>query len=249
MNKIYTSCKDCVFKSSNSENIQIGCKFNKIDIFEKRDEAWLEEDYFVINRICTHCRNKEWEDKFDNPEEQIKEETKIKIDIVVLSESGNHKKIINTLMSILTNKFYPNSITISIKNNIDIKDLYLKLNDILAIKCPFKINHSINENYILNITDKNQGKYSSIIKEGEMCHHHYFSKLLNRIENKLQKIIYIEPTEYIKITTVSNNLLKKLNFTNYEEMNKHVKQCIIDYNIDKYKNEFIVNGDDLCRIE
>lgn len=58
MSNIRTSCKECVFRLNDHYNNQLSCLLGRLDIFQEREEAVKEQDYYLINRFCNTCRNK-----------------------------------------------------------------------------------------------------------------------------------------------------------------------------------------------
>jgi hypothetical protein len=96
---IRTSCEKCIFRINDREK-QIGCSLDRLSKFIDRDEAIQEKDYYIINRFCNTCRDK------DYTEESILKEVEISCTFIVY---GMNDYWI-TLKSILKQKIKPKTV-------------------------------------------------------------------------------------------------------------------------------------------
>jgi hypothetical protein len=121
---IQTSCKDCVFAIW-KENVQVGCKLNKIDLLAKHGAKLTQEKdetsgrhYVVINdRICMACRNSEWakNHKKHSLEIAVRVEMTVRCDVVIpIDESYTLEEIEHTINSIKNQELLPASILVCI---------------------------------------------------------------------------------------------------------------------------------------
>lgn len=99
MVKYKTSCEKCVFRINDSET-QVGCSLGRLPIFINREEANKEKDYYIIDRFCNTCRDK------DYTEESILKEVEISCTFIVY---GMNDYWI-TLKSILKQKVKPKAV-------------------------------------------------------------------------------------------------------------------------------------------
>lgn len=60
MSNIKTSCKECVFRIDNEDGNQEWCNLGRLKKFKERGEAVQEQDYYIIDRFCNTCRNKDY---------------------------------------------------------------------------------------------------------------------------------------------------------------------------------------------
>lgn len=173
MANIRTSCEKCVFRINDSEK-QTGCSLNRLSKFINREEAIKEKDYYIINRFCNTCRDK------DYTEESILKEVEISCTFIVY---GMNDYWI-TLKSILKQKIKPKAVFIvfddqkmfnkekfkefqELYKNEDIALIfkrwfeptdYLKMIDEVVLKCNTQfyipIKGQIDENFIKDLNQR-----------------------------------------------------------------------------------------------
>jgi len=102
MHKVNTKCKDCIFAQYDENNIQSGCKLNRLELFYNKGITMLETEedgkvfYTLDGKFCYYCRNREWVDlykkhlKVDEIDELyiIKQELKLQYNAIILSNDS-----------------------------------------------------------------------------------------------------------------------------------------------------------------
>lgn len=120
-----TSCKDCTFAIYDG-NTQTGCKDNRIikfkdDIIEAYDN---DKEFFVIKRLCTLYRTKEWNEGIADIE-KAKNESQVTFDLLINCDNIDIEmyEYINALLSTLHSKiqiklFYSYKSSLETKNQL-----------------------------------------------------------------------------------------------------------------------------------
>jgi hypothetical protein len=123
-----TTCEFCLF-SKKSDAKQIGCEFNRLDIFKKE----YENGHYVLEGYCNMCRNENWYFHRDNPNastEDLKNKAKLentfKYSIVINGIDSSEEKILKTLNSLPAIELKPVKVFILTNFNIDkAKNFYI----------------------------------------------------------------------------------------------------------------------------
>lgn len=134
---MHTSCQDCIFAIWD-DNIQKGCKYNRLDKFEKE---LINKQYYKLNGICNICRNKEWQDRIgDNYLEVLDREIAIKTDFIFINTESNVDAVkintLKTLKDLEQNNNKPTSVTFTSIADINISEYARLIKD----NCKFKFN-------------------------------------------------------------------------------------------------------------
>ena len=138
INELHTSCLDCVFSIKDKQK-QIGCKFNRLELYEKAGAEIIKvydthnNEFDVINmRICMYKRGEEWAKEVPNHEreETVNRELRIKYQSMVYFTGRSSKReealkdLDSTLNSLDKQKNPPRVVTIiSKRKDISQKDL------------------------------------------------------------------------------------------------------------------------------
>lgn len=174
MANIKTSCEKCVFRVNDNSGKQNSCSLGRLSKFLNREEAREEKDYYLIDRFCNTCRDK------DYTEESILKEVEISCTFIVY---GLNDYWI-TLKSILKQKIKPKAVFIvfydqQMFNREKFKEFqelykneeiplifkrwfepttYLKMIDEVVTKCKTQfyipINGEIDKNFIKNMNQR-----------------------------------------------------------------------------------------------
>ncbi len=129
IDKVHTSCKNCIF-ALYKDITQIGCKVNKIDMWENQEirilEAFDEEkEFFIINgKKCPYKRITAWGNKYPKDEhiQRVESEVVLQYHAIVIATNNIHN-INTTIMSLLEQEIKPKKITLINFNNIYPSDL------------------------------------------------------------------------------------------------------------------------------
>ena len=89
-----TSCKDCVFRTNNTDLVQIGCRFGRLDKLPHE----VVDNHFVINSFCNLCRDYVWGDSSQTA--RAREEVRVKIALVVIvSPETDLQEVVGSIMA------------------------------------------------------------------------------------------------------------------------------------------------------
>jgi hypothetical protein len=174
VSNIKTSCEMCIFRKNLDDGVQNGCSLDRLNIFLERGEARKEKDFYIIDRFCNTCRNK------DYTEESILKEVEISCTFIVYG--ANDFWI--TLKSILKQTIKPKAVFVvfddqkmfnkekykefqEIYKNSEIQLIfkrwleptdYLKMIDEVVLKCNTQfyipIKGNIDKNFIKKLNDR-----------------------------------------------------------------------------------------------
>jgi len=135
---LHTTCMDCIF-SEKDEQRQVGCSFNKIDLYREKGAEIIEaydasnNEFFVINdRVCMHKRTPLWAK--DYPEKlwksALQEQIKIRYHAMVIFREGScTEDLENTLVSLNNQEIPPSLLTILNRSKMAASSLVEKIHE------------------------------------------------------------------------------------------------------------------------
>jgi len=121
---LHTSCGDCIFSERDKKTqTQIGCQFNKIEVYRNKKngnviEAYDEfnNEFFVINNhACLHKRTKEWAKDYRKSQwkSAVEEQLQIRYHAMVIFRQGKCPTgLVRTMQSLNSQKIPPCLLTI-----------------------------------------------------------------------------------------------------------------------------------------
>jgi hypothetical protein len=196
-----TSCKDCCF-AEYDKNTQIDCNLDKLSKFRKANIEILEaydneKEFFVIkSKTCVCHRTKEWAKLYsDKILEKLKEETKLKCDVIVYLDSKNTKyDLEKTISSINYSEITANKVII-INNKANIKPSEIQTIANINFTNKWTLEIIIEENLdrkdcLSLITNRLNGQYFIFINAGIYLNHNLISNI-NFYINDLMKILLL----------------------------------------------------------
>tara|TARA_B100001564_G_scaffold359171_1_gene379950 strand:+ start:6275 stop:6994 length:720 start_codon:yes stop_codon:yes gene_type:complete len=81
-NPIKTSCKECIF-AVYQEDVQIGCKFDRLEKLDHFDAYDDDKSFFVINGLCNYIRHKKNADGVEYDPSNIQQEVALSFYVIV----------------------------------------------------------------------------------------------------------------------------------------------------------------------
>jgi hypothetical protein len=132
---IHTSCGDCIFSEKDKKTqTQIGCAFNKIEIYKNKGDGDVIEAYdefnnefFIINNhICLHKRTKEWAKSYTKKQWKPAVEEQLKIHyhaMVIFRENQTPQGLLQTMKSLNRQKIPPSLLTIISRSKMAASEL------------------------------------------------------------------------------------------------------------------------------
>ena len=136
---LHTACMDCIFSEKDGER-QVGCSFNKIDLYREKGVEIIEaydasdNEFFVINdRVCMHKRTAVWAK--DYPEELwksvLQEQIKTRYHAMVIFREGSFVgDLENTLISLDNQHIPPCLLTIINRSKMAASSLVEKIHEL-----------------------------------------------------------------------------------------------------------------------
>jgi len=205
VSKIKTECRNCIF-AIKEEGIQIGCRFNRLDKFPK---VWnLQHKSFVINRLCTRCRDREWLNKHE--EADVLEETKVRVDTIL---------------------FHYDELAIKFLKIIGVKEIFAPVNKKDLTEEQFKLLQSYNVKIIetfypatqLQLIDeavrKIKSRYYAILHK-DIHPYDFIAELQDLVEEQMIHVIYLDKD----IPIFNTNVHKYLGGNNTKTLVEKIKE-------------------------
>lgn len=214
--KIKTSCKTCVFAIFDNNN-QSGCKFNRLNVFSKREKLINSQDdtgtFYIIDTICNACRDAKWAEKYENPMNQVLKEIEPRIHAFIVDRSDDDfilvkNRIMATVQSLNKSIVKPIVIHLVIQNY----KLTTEIIDILnLVKSKFGQNTKLTITYSLDrdldMVDSAislvEQPYYMIIKSGEKLSKDYINKFHYAINSDMKPVVM---TDKIYLTGLHRSL-------------------------------------------
>lgn len=135
---VHTSCGDCVF-SKKDKQTQIGCDFDKIELYRERGADVVEaydkfnNEFFVINdRVCLHKRTKLWAEDYPKKKwkSMVQEQVRLKYHAMVVFKEGDLvEDLESTLMSLNNQDIPPAVLTIINRSKMAASELVENVHD------------------------------------------------------------------------------------------------------------------------
>ena len=169
-----TSCKNCIFRINDENNIQVGCKLNRLEKFQNQNKVEKQEDYYMINRFCNTCRH---EDHFkSSTETEIRKEVRVRNLVVV--NCINEGYVRNTLDSLKRQTLLPTVIVCVFSKDQNPVSIYKQYHEIF-------LNLNVNFNVKKILEDITEESYN-----------HHIIQICKKYEKICQFVTHTHP-EYI----------------------------------------------------
>jgi hypothetical protein len=142
-----TTCESCLF-SIKENHKQTGCKFNRLDKFEKE---LIDDKFYILDGLCNSCRNINWYYHADHPdatEEELinkcKEEMGLSYNFFILHLDGDSvQDVVDSVRFLESTKVKPKYIYILTTLDINkAKQLYIDVMPHTSINVKIDINEN-----------------------------------------------------------------------------------------------------------
>ena len=119
INKIHTSCKECIFAEWDDGITQIGCQVGMLDRLESKGIEIIgvydsDKEFWVINKHkCPYIRDKNWANRYPGKDlvQIVEKETKLPYQLIVIS-NNKLRDLELTIRSIVSQKLQPIHVTV-----------------------------------------------------------------------------------------------------------------------------------------
>lgn len=211
---VLTRCDDCVFKSVDKDGRQTGCKVGRLEKFLEIDDktGWNPEtNSYIIGRTCNMKRLEKWADKQIDPIKSVKEETKVKVDcIIIVRRDVTYKTasagVCYSIKQCLNQSVKPNSIIVLTSNDEveemihkfwneaiveNVKESNVKYQLIRQFYGPYDINSLTNE-----AVKKCTGQFYCLLESGDKMNCDTIEKIDKLVNHDLERFLCIVPGIY-----------------------------------------------------
>lgn len=187
-----TTCEKCIFNSGDNTII---CEMGRYEKFVARGEV---KDDGVINRICTACRNQEWQDREEGDKfGRLAKELQGVFSLVIVDPNPNIFERLKTTLSV-KQIINPRQIVFVYYDSTPLSEVLKFITDNINDK-QIKINVSRaaekkNARELVDIgVNSCNGLYYTVIESGEILPEDTTFRVFKTTEEKLEKLAYISP--------------------------------------------------------
>lgn len=227
---IKTNCKDCAF-AIYKDKTQTSCEFDRINKFGNDAVEAYDDDneFYVIDRLCTYYRNKSWGYSV-NDKEKVLKESALGFDIIFNCNNINSTQAQIITHFINNNHYYPSKLNIVLIHDYNNYNSVKEIVSSIARQASVKIDITICDNItskIHQILLKTKNGYHALVEYPELLEINCLSKLNNFVNDDLNKLVVanINGVEFI------GNFIYKIfysmnNSQNYKDnVNSILKDC------------------------
>ena len=187
-----TTCAKCIFNSGNDD---IVCEMNRYEKYIARGEV---KDNGIINRICTACRNQEWQDREEgNKFRRLAKELQNVFSLVIVDPNANIFERLKVTLSV-SQIINPRQIVFVYYDSTPLSEVLKFITDNINDK-QIKINVSraaekknVRELVDIGVNSCN-GLYYTVVESGEVLPEDTTLRIFKTVEEKLEKLAYISP--------------------------------------------------------
>lgn len=189
---IKTNCKDCAFAIYEDKS-QISCKFNRIEKFGKDViEAYdNDNEFYVIDRLCTYYRNKAWGYTQADTDKVLKESA-IGFDIIFNCSNINAEQTQIITHFINNHNYYPSKINIILIHDYNsysaVKEFVSKIARNISTHVGITICEDITSQ-VHQILLKTKNAYHALIQYPELLEINSLSRINSFINDDLNKLV------------------------------------------------------------